>query len=80
VVVFGLLRYKIQRICKRLAARGFLLDISVDANYKAVGNFVDKYIPASLRYTVVNYAPEDVPIFSELGEAITSESGELITF
>ena len=31
------------------------LDISVDANYKAVGNFVDKYIPASLRYTVVNY-------------------------
>lgn len=31
------------------------LDISIDANYKAVGNFVDKYIPASLRYTVVNY-------------------------
>lgn len=31
------------------------LDISIDANYKAVGNFVDKYIPASLKYTVVNY-------------------------
>lgn len=31
------------------------LDISVDANYKAVGNFVDKYIPAGLKYTVVNY-------------------------
>jgi len=56
------------------------LDISVDANYKAVGNFVDKYIPASLRYTVVNYTPEDTPILSESGEAITAESGELITF